>query len=694
MFKNIFVVLMDFLDGLYIPRIHIMDILEILIMVFVTYYILKTTKKTRAWIFMKAIMFMLVAYVISFMCGFNAITVIFEKSVYFLIVGVIVILQPELRRLFESIGIKKVNPFKQLKRGQGQEFENRISLKTVDGIVDACKELSKAKTGALIVIEKDVPLHDYISSGIMIDATITKELLINTFEHNTPLHDGAVIITNDRMTAATCYLPLSENKDINKEYGTRHRAAIGMSEVTDSFCIVVSEETGHMTVAYMGNLYEKLSPEDLMGLLLTFRTTEVKVENKTFLEKMKNNSSLKILSVIIACVSWITLMNIYDPISTVAFNNIPVTVINEAVVADSGQAYKIVGESNLDIIVKDNRSVLEKIKADNIKITADMNKLSSINTIPVNVSIIGASNANVIFPGSDSLKIQFEDIISKEFNIEINPVGVSASGYHVGDIKLNRNTVTLTAPRSQMNLVSRVVLDVDINGVSTSFNKNGTVTVYDVNGNKMDKVSVDSGVIYASGTVYRTKLVDVKINVNADDVFAYTITDVEFSPTSVRIAAKDDVLDATSFIGIDLKVAVDETKINNGKYITEISVKDYLPDNLVLVNEEASLVVTMSVSSYIKKEMTLSSEDIIFSNVKDNMSVAPDFEEMTFSIWVPSEWADTITVADIEPKVDFTNAVKGNNTLPITFVADLIKLESTISGRFIVSEKEPSRSRK
>ena len=196
----------------------------------------------------------------------NTILWIFSNLASTLIVGVIVIFQPELRKVLEQLGQKRIMasliPF-----DAGKEVKERFTDKTISELVKACFDMGEVKTGALIVIEQNELLTDYIRTGINLDAILTSQLLINIFEHNTPLHDGAVVIRGNRVTAATCYLPLSDNMTISKDLGTRHRAAVGISEVTDSLTVVVSEETGRVSVVENGKLRRISTAEDLRKVL-------------------------------------------------------------------------------------------------------------------------------------------------------------------------------------------------------------------------------------------------------------------------------------------------------------------------------------------------------------------------------------------------------------------------------------------
>ena len=257
-------------------RITVMDVIEILIIACLVYYVIKWVKNTKAWALLKGILVLFAIYVIAAVLGFDAILWIFANGVGVSITAIIILFQPELRKALETLGKRNImSPFLDSRE------EGLISDKSVNELVRAAVELGKAKTGALIVIERSVNLDEYEATGIKIDSVITAELLINIFEHNTPLHDGAVIVRGDRLAAATCYLPLSENTRISKELGTRHRAAVGISEASDSFTIVVSEQTGGVSIAENGELSRRVSKEQLRERLLVFQNSTADKENKT-----------------------------------------------------------------------------------------------------------------------------------------------------------------------------------------------------------------------------------------------------------------------------------------------------------------------------------------------------------------------------------------------------------------------------
>ena len=243
------------------PQITKIDIVEIIILSFLIYNILVWFKKTRAWNLLKGIIVVLVFVMMAAMFQMNTILWIAGKTINVAVIAVIIVFQPELRRALEQLGRKNFISF------DSQKNQERFSERVTNELVKATYEMAKVKTGALIVIEQDVVLGEYERTGIALDSLVSSQLLINIFEHNTPLHDGAVIIRGNRVVSATCYLPLSDNMELSKELGTRHRAAVGISEVCDALTIVVSEENGNVSIAIGGELYRNVDAEYLKGKL-------------------------------------------------------------------------------------------------------------------------------------------------------------------------------------------------------------------------------------------------------------------------------------------------------------------------------------------------------------------------------------------------------------------------------------------
>ena len=283
--QQIRAIISSYLSKIHIPKsMTISDVLEILIIAFLLYHLLVWIKRTRAWSLLKGLLAISVFILVAALLNMTTILWIVKNIASLAVIAMIVILQPELRRGLEELGQKNIfSSFLGLDLAgmAGKELSDH----TINEIARACTEMGKAKTGALIVIEQQTPLAEYERTGIDVDAVVTSQLLINIFEKNTPLHDGAVIISGNRVTSATCYLPLSTSLKLNKNLGTRHRAAVGISEVSDAMTIVVSEETGKISVTHKGSLNEGLDQAQLKNSLALLQNKEEEQEQTNILQR-------------------------------------------------------------------------------------------------------------------------------------------------------------------------------------------------------------------------------------------------------------------------------------------------------------------------------------------------------------------------------------------------------------------------
>ena len=274
--------------------------LDLAIVIFLIYSLLKITKSSRAWQLLKGIAFLVVAQWVSKVLNLYLLNYILSAFMSWGVILLIVIFQPEIRRALEQLGTNKLTRF------FGMDNKD-IATKTKEDIykiVIATNELAKAKTGALIVIERDIKIKDIVSTGILMDAEVSPQLLVNIFVPKTPLHDGAVVISNNKIAAAACMLPLASSTDIAKELGTRHIAAIGISKESDSIAIVVSEETGRISIAKDGTLIVDVKEDALKKILINNIITKRFSENnskrnnritriKTILKNKKNKENTK-----------------------------------------------------------------------------------------------------------------------------------------------------------------------------------------------------------------------------------------------------------------------------------------------------------------------------------------------------------------------------------------------------------------
>lgn len=281
----------QYIPNWYFPEIKITDIVEVLILTFLIYQVMMWIKNTKAWMLLKGMIVLAVFILLAAIFKMHTILYIVRNSVTVMATIAIVVFQPELRRALEKLGEKQflssMVPF------EANRERVRFSEETRESMINAAYAMGKVKTGALIVVEQAIRLTEYESTGIQMDCLVSSQVLINIFEHNTPLHDGAIIVRGDRIVSATCYLPLSDNMRISKALGTRHRAALGMSEVSDALIIVVSEETGAVSVAQGGLLYRNIQEKDLREKLASIQERRVEVNKLTALWKGRRKNEKK-----------------------------------------------------------------------------------------------------------------------------------------------------------------------------------------------------------------------------------------------------------------------------------------------------------------------------------------------------------------------------------------------------------------
>lgn len=261
---------MDYLKNIFnassqtftIPKFDWTSVLDILVIAFCIYHVLLWIKQSRAWTLFKGIVLLLIISGVSFWLQLNTVSWIISNTFSVGLIAIIVIFQPELRKALEKLGKGKLTSF----LSPVEDNSDVLSAKSVDAIIMAATKMSKARTGALIVVEQQVPLGDLEATGIPVDAVVSSQLILNIFENKTPLHDGAVLIRNNRISAATCILPLTQDK-LSSDLGTRHRAGVGASEVSDAYIIIVSEETGNISIAKEGKLYGNVTADEMLEML-------------------------------------------------------------------------------------------------------------------------------------------------------------------------------------------------------------------------------------------------------------------------------------------------------------------------------------------------------------------------------------------------------------------------------------------
>lgn len=569
--------------------IDILDFIQIVIICVVLYYCVKTIKGTRAWILAKGLAIIGLAYIFFYVTGMTVLQYILQSLLSGLMVAIVIMIQPELQRIVEKIGTNKFSDI--IKQFKKNKQENKLyETKTIEEVVHACESMSAVKTGALIVFERAVPLTEYVESGILLKAKVSSQLLVNTFEKNTPLHDGAVIIKDDKIEAATCYLPLSQNPQIAKSLGTRHRAAIGVSEVTDAVVVIVSEETGSISVCKGGQIKHNVSRTELYNEL---------AENATKNHHPSHSKSKKSLSafsrIAVAAISvliWGIVVNVNDPIVSKTFYNIPVEIINENILEDIDQAYRVIQGETVNIEVTGHRSEVEILTNENIRATADLSEMSIVYAVPIKVNLEGTSmTAELEIKSDDIMKLELEDIIQQEIAVTVTTIGETKKGYYLYKATPVTPSIVVTGPKSLVNTIGKAEAIVDVSNRYTESSIMSNIVLYDKNGSAIDskKIGLSNDTVRVAIEIFRTKTLKAEIKIS--DTENYKL--IKYSIDNITVAASEEVLNSLETFVITL----DPKQVDINSTTMLINLQLYLPPEVYLpTTQEATVEITYDIN--------------------------------------------------------------------------------------------------
>lgn len=605
----------EYLKFLELPQISFLAFLEVIIIAYLLYQIFTHTKESRFWVLTKGVMILAFLYLLVLILEMNTLKILLEGFFIVSLFALLMAFQPELRKLLEGIGNKKIY-FSLYKKTTELKY---YSDKTIAEIVDACVEMSKVKTGALIIIEKENLLTNIQETGIVVDGAITSQLLINIFEKNTPLHDGAVVISNNKISHATCILPLT-NKTINKKYGTRHRAGLGATDEYQCISIIVSEETGKITLIQGdGTFNTGLSKEKLEQLLKENQIYGIKEKNvlgkEALAKKIKHNRQLKLGSSVMAVLIWLIIFNLVNPVASKTFK-VPVDIINGDILIEQNAFFELGEEKEISIKIKAKSSILNSITTDKISVTADASKISITNAVPLSVDIEDVSKNDYEYLLSEAaIILNLENITAVDIPVYYDIINVQ-EGYHVHDIKTENPIITITAPASLSKNIDKVVAVVDATNKTSDFNIQSNIVIYDKNGDDITKdvISISSPILDLQCTMYKTKTIPliVEFTLNKENFF---IKKVELSHDTITIAAADDVLNNI----FDYKIVQElEIKENIFSYMKQITLEKMLDCDLV---KNEKITASVEVTEQNIEEYYINTSDIKIKNLQDDQIV-------------------------------------------------------------------------
>ena len=658
-----------------VPEIYASDIVEIVIMSVAIYYVVLWFRKSRAWVLLKGIFVLVIFMLVASLFHLTTLLWIFNKTLSAGIIALVIIFQPELRRALEELGRKNVI-FKVLKFENGNN-ESNFSDRSVEEITRATLEMAKAKTGALIVIRQQHDLGQFIETGIKIDGRISSQLLINIFEKNTPLHDGAVIIDENRVVAATCYLPLSDSSSLSKDLGTRHRAGLGISEVSDCIVVIVSEETGSISIAKEGKLIRYADASILKNELIKAQDKE-EVKPRRFLkgrgrnEKMSltNNIGLKFLAVLIALVLWLAIVNVNDPEKTITVSNIPISVTNESAITSRDMVYNVKSEQYLNITVSGKRSIVSNLSAEDFRATASLKELSKVNSIPVDVTTKNASlgrKITIVKQSAQTILVDVENVEEKDFtDLVVEYTGKVADGYVAGLSSMSTDEVTVKAPTSIIDKIKKVAVRCSLDGTNTNISKKCPVILYDKNGKeiKSDEIELSDKKIRVNVNVLRAKQVPIS-TINKDELGkpadGYVVDDVILSSDSITVYGSEESLDSIESLDIQDDIDVSDAK---GDVTQNIDVTGKLPKGLS-VSGESTITVKVLIKKLITRTFEYDASEVSLNDLSSDLDVQLVTKKVKVTLQGEEEVISQLTKDDMAISADLGKVKEGTTTVHV-----------------------------
>lgn len=659
--------ILSYFQQFYIPRINPLDIFEILLIILLTYQIQKSLRNTRAWVIAKGILILACIYLCSLILKLSVIETIFQGAISLSVLAAIILFEPEIKKFLEELGTKKPKDIVRWINTKEPLENKRYSDKTIKEILDACSVMSDAKTGALIIMEQDSILNEYINTGIGVNADITGQLLINIFEHNTPLHDGAVIIRKNSIVAATCYLPLSDSTKINKNLGTRHRAGIGISEITDALVIIVSEETGKISFVKDGVLKHGVSLDSLHNLLNSYQNKVIE-DKKNILKKKKDRFTKhlgsKIFSVIFGAFLWVAILNSQNPLITKEFQ-VPVEIKNEQALSEVGKTYEVESGEIASVYVTAPRSIIDEMAVDDISAYVDFNKLSYTYSVPIEARVLGIeSNECSVDMKNAVMQLALDEMMERTLDLQIETNGSCKVNYCLTEISSNTKEISIQGSESQVKTIDKVVVDVPLYGKQEDFTITQKIKIYDKNGSQLnnDDFILSTDEVIVNGIVLPSKSIPITVNLLNENSDEYKLVSMEADLDSVSIAGLQNNLDLIDGITIDIDMKQEQISEN---LIKTMSLSDYLPDGVYLAETNKRINISMKYEIYVTKEFEVDVNKIKIQNLNDNLKCHFKDETLTLTFKSDEEKLNNLNIDELDLSLNLEDLTRGNYNLPV-----------------------------
>ena len=615
-----------------IQNITIWSVVDILVVAFIFYKGYMLIKETRAEQLLKGILLILILIPVSYILKLDILYFILSKTITIGVIAVIIIFQPEIRRGLEHIGRSTFDDFHIIQNDE--EIE-----KVITNICEAVENMAKTKTGALIAIEQGTGLGDIVSTGIKMDSLVSRELIENIFVKNTPLHDGATIIKNDRILASACVLPLTNNNNISKQLGTRHRAAIGLSEASDALIIIVSEETGAISLAIKGRLTRNFDGDKLKSILL-----------KIVKEK---NLMVKLVCLLLSFGLWIYISNIENPIKQYTITNIPVQIVNLDVLKEDNLTLAPDQNFTISLTIQGTSTNIYSINKSQFTVVANLSNYtlkSGDNSIPVEITN-SPNNVNIKNNGVLRINIKLENITEKTMPVKSELNVTTSNSTYVKNISFSTNQITVSGPEETVNEVSKLVVRGNVTANNSTTTASFPVVAVDSSGNVVNDVVLSTNNVQTTITVEKGKLVPIKVQTTGELRAGLTLENIIANPNTIKILGSESVLDSTDEI---LSEPINLNSITgNETIITNLIV----PRNITLLPNENEINVDVKVSGADENN----SENVINGNTETTKTFEiPITIEGNLSGYTANLSSNTVTVVLKGAKKELDNLQASN----------------------------------
>ena len=702
----------DFYNNLFFlfQRLNWMSAVDILIVTGIFFVIMMLIRNTQAVSLMRGLL--LVIILLSLMTTFvdlPAFSWLVRTSLPALLLSVPVVFAPELRRALERVG-----------RAGGVAF-NRSSTPsslamqgTIKAVVAACGRLAQRQHGALIILQRGDTLEEYIKTGVKMESAVTAEVLLQIFYPNTPLHDGAVIITRDQISCAASVMPLSAsgilNRTPDRQMGLRHRAALGISEVSDAIAVVVSEETGSISVAHGGRMIRKLDGERLENILLAFyhspaddqfswqdfwkktgsffTINQVNVKNFfSILREIIKSIPTLFLALVLASVVWVAAVVQADPSEEKVYPN---TVKIETIGQDPNLVITNQISDEISISLNAPQSIWQKlIREDNsVRAVVDLSGLGAgTYDVPVQIKI-DTKPVKVASYTPETVTVNLEKIVTHKFDIHLVQTGEPAVGFTAHDPTADIKEATITGPESIVNKVKEIKATINVNGINKSMTQSVNLQALDENKNVIDNATVNPTDVTVTQEITQKggfRNVVVRVNLKGQVASGYRVTNISVYPPIITVysSAPQRVNDLPGYVDTS------EIILSGSKEDLDERVAINLPAGITVVGEQF-VQVHISVAS-IESSITLSNMPVEVVGLPNDLeaSISPATVDVIISGPIPL--LDKLTAKDVRVLVNMSNASVGiSQHEPVVEIKiEDLKVQSILPGNveLTISEK-------